>query len=161
MLNQSIADVLAGKEIRDVLSTLSTATVAEAAGRMGSKGVGAILVRAGNGSVEGIFTERDLLKRVVAAGLDPRSTTIAQVMTPDVRSISAQSTVEDALRLMIVHRYRHLLVQDGAAVAGLISVRDLMSFLVQPDSPIAHEGRVGVVRARMREAVDSVRGAKP
>jgi len=161
MLNQSIADVLAGKEIREVLTTPSSATVADAAATMAGKGVGAIVVRAGNGPVEGIFTERDLLKRVVAANLDPRSTTIAQVMTADVRTISAQATVEDALRLMIVHRYRHLLVQDSATTAGLISVRDLMAFLVQPESPIAHEGRVGVVRARMREAVDSVRGAKP
>jgi CBS domain-containing protein len=156
MLNQPIADVLAGKEIREVLAVPSSATVAEAAAQMSTRSVGAIAVRTGGGSIEGIFTERDLLRRVVAAGLDPRATRIAQVMTKDVRTISAQATVEDALRLMIVHRYRHLLVQDGAVVSGLISVRDLMSFLVQPDSPIAHEGRVGVVRARMREAVEAV-----
>jgi CBS domain-containing protein len=161
MLNQPIADVLAGKEIREVLSTLSTATVAEAAQLMSGKSVGAIVVRAGAGAVEGIFTERDLLRRVVAAGLDPRTTKMAQVMTRDVRTISAQATVEDALRLMVVHRYRHLLVQDGAGPIGLISVRDLMTWLVQPDSPIAHEGRVGVVRARMREAVESVSSGKP
>jgi CBS domain-containing protein len=161
MLNQPIADVLAGKEIREVLSTLSTATVAEAAQLMSGKSVGAIVVRAGAGPVEGIFTERDLLRRVVAAGLDPRTAKMAQVMTRDVRTISAQATVEDALRLMVVHRYRHLLVQDGVGPIGLISIRDLMSWLVQPDSPIAHEGRVGVVRARMREAVESVSGGKP
>ncbi len=156
MLNQPIADVLAGKEIREVLAVPSSATVAEAATQMSAKSVGAIAVRTGGGPIEGIFTERDLLRRVVASGLDPRATKIAQVMTKEVRTISARATVEDALRLMIVHRYRHLLVQDGAVVAGLISVRDLMSFLVQPDSPIADEGKVGVVRARMREAVETV-----
>jgi len=161
MLNQPIADVLAGKQIRDVLTTLSTATVAEAAQLMSGRSVGAIVVRAGAGPVEGIFTERDLLRRVVAAGLDPQTTKIAQVMTPDVRVVSARATVEEALRLMVVHRYRHLLVQDGAGAIGLISIRDLMSWLVQPDDPIAHEGRVGVVRARMREAVESIGSAKP
>jgi len=160
MLNRPIADVLAGKEIREVLGTPSATTVANAAALMSSKGVGAIVVRSGAGPIEGIFTERDLLRRVAAANLDPRTTTVAQVMTADVRTVSAQATVEDALRLMVVHRYRHLLVQDGASPVGLISIRDLMTWLVQPDSPIAHEGRVGVVRARMREAVESVSGAK-
>jgi CBS domain-containing protein len=161
MLNRPIADVLAGKEIREVLGTPSSTTVANAAALMSSKGVGAIVVRSGAGPIEGIFTERDLLRRVVAANLDPRSTTLAQVMTADVRTVSAQSTVEDALRLMVVHRYRHLLVQDGAGPVGLISIRDLMTWLVQPESPIAHEGRVGVLRARMREAVESVSSTKP
>lgn len=160
MLNRPIADVLAGKEIREVLGTPSATTVANAAALMSSKGVGAIVVRAAGGPIEGIFTERDLLRRVVAANLDPRATTVAQVMTPDVRTVSAQATVEEALRLMVVHRYRHLVVQDGAGPIGLVSIRDLMTWLVQPNSPIADEGRVGVLRARLREAAESVSGAK-
>jgi CBS domain-containing protein len=61
---------------------------------------------------------------------------------------------------MVVHRYRHLVVQDGAGPVGLVSIRDLMTWLVQPDSPIADEGRVGVLRARLRDAAESVSGPK-
>jgi signal-transduction protein with cAMP-binding, CBS, and nucleotidyltransferase domain len=160
MLSQSISTVMSRKEIQDVLSVKPEATIAEAAEVMNRKGVGAIVVRTGNGPVEGIFTERDLLRRVVAAGVDPKSTRMEQVMTANVRTISAKTTVEEALRLMVGQRYRHLLVQDGANVSGLISVRDLMSFIVQADRPIAAEGRVGVERARMREAVQTVSGKK-
>lgn len=160
MLTKSVADVLASKEARDIVSTKPNATVKEAAALMSSKGVGAIAIRTGGGPLEGIFTERDLLRRVVAAGLDPGATPVSKVMTPEVRSISARSTVEDALRLMALHGYRHLVVQDGSVVAGMISARDLMSFLVRPDQPIADEGRVGVERARLRDAVEAVRGAK-
>jgi CBS domain-containing protein len=160
MLSQSISTVMARKEIHDVLSVKPEATVLEAAELMNRKGVGAVVVRTGNGPVEGIFTERDLLRRVVAAGVDPKATRMEQVMTANVRTIPARTTVEEALRLMVGSRYRHLLVQDGADVSGLISVRDLMTYIVQGVAPIAAEGRVGVERARMREAVESVSGRK-
>src|SRR5512137_636530 len=131
MLSQSITAVMARKDIRNVLSVKPEATIAEAAALMNSKGVGAVVVRTGNGPVEGIFTERDLLRRVVAAGVDPKTTRMGQVMTANVRTISAKTTVEDALRLMVGMRYRHLVVQEDNAVGGLISVRDLMSYIVQ------------------------------
>ena len=160
MLSQPIMAVMARKEISNVLSVKPEATVSEAAALMNSKGVGAVVVRTGNGPVEGIFTERDLLRRVVAAGLDPKSTRMEQVMTANVRTISGRISVEEALRLMVGQRYRHLLIQDGDEVEGLISVRDLMSYVVQADRPVAAEGRVGIERARMREAVESVSGQK-
>ena len=156
MLNQPIADVLAGKEIREVLSTPPSATVAEAAAQMSAKSVGAIVVRSGSGPIEGIFTERDLLRRVIAAGLDPRATPIATVMSSDVRAVPSTTTVEEALRLMVEFRYRHLLVQDGERVVGLISMRDLMfSQIMAGDTP-PHEGRPGVLRARTAETLRAV-----
>ena len=60
---------------------------------------------------------------------------------------------------MLLHGHRHLLVADGAQVVGLVSIRDLMSWMVLPEEPIAHEGRPGVIRARAEEAVRTVQKA--
>jgi CBS-domain-containing membrane protein len=77
-------------------------------------------------------------------------------MSPNVRRIASSVTVEEALRLMVVHNHRHLLVEDGQEVQGLVSIRDLMSWVVLPDKPIAYEGRVGVIKARASDAIESL-----
>jgi CBS domain-containing protein len=156
MLTQSIAGVVAGKEIRDVLTTTAFTTVADAAAMMSHKGVGAIVVRTGSGPIEGIFTERDLLSRVVSEGRDPKTTKIATVMSPDVRAVPSDTTIADALRLMVEHRYRHLLVRDGDVLVGLISIRDLMFAQIMGDKAPPHEGRPGVLRARTEEALRAI-----
>jgi len=55
-----------------------------------------------------------------------------------------------------VHNHRHLLVEDGTQVQGLVSIRDLMSWIVLPDKPIASEGRVGVIKARAEDAIQAL-----
>lgn len=155
MLSQSIATVLAAKEIREVLTTVPSATVAEAAALMSRKDVGAVVVCVGS-KVEGIFTERDLLRRVVTEGRDPKATKISAVMSPNVRAVASDTGIEDALRLMVEHRYRHLLVQDGEDLVGVISIRDLMFAQIRPDQAPPHEGRPGVLRARTEEALRAV-----
>ena len=80
--------------------------------------------------VDGIFTERDLLARVVSAGRDPKFTPISMVMTREVRSVTPGTTVEAALALMHVNHHRHMLVVDGPRVYGLLSLRDLTYHLV-------------------------------
>jgi CBS-domain-containing membrane protein len=80
-------------------------------------------------------------------------------MSPDVRRVSPSATVEEALRLMLLHGHRHLLVAEGDKVDGLVSIRDLMSWMVLPEEPIAHEGRPGVIRARAEEAARTVHHA--
>ena len=69
--------------------------------------------------------------------------------------------IEDALSLMVVHGYRHLLVEDGGKIAGIVSIRDLMASMVIPDTPMAHEGRAQVTRARAEAALRVVASAKP
>jgi signal-transduction protein with cAMP-binding, CBS, and nucleotidyltransferase domain len=98
--------------------------------------------------------------RVVAERRDPAGTTVSEVMSPNVRQVNADATVEEVLRLMVVHSHRHILVRDGAAL-GLVSIRDLMQWLILPDEPVAHEGRVGVIRARTAETIGAVKGLQP
>jgi len=152
----TVASILDAKAIRHIVTVAPSATVAQAAQTMAHESVGAIVVEGADGAIVGIFTERDLLKRVVAAARDPKTTTIGDVMTAQVRRIESTVTVADAVALMVVHGHRHVLVQDGETVRGLISIRDLMSALVAPDRPIAAEGRVGVIRARAQETIRTV-----
>jgi CBS domain-containing protein len=107
------------------------ATVAEAVARMALERVGAILVKSEDELFDGIFTERDLLVRVVNAGLDPKTTAISLVMTRDIRFVTPGTTVEAALALMHVKRHRHLLVIDGPRVHGLVSIGDLVRHLIE------------------------------
>jgi hypothetical protein len=78
-------------------------------------------------------------------------------MSPNVRQVNGDATVEEVLRLMVVHSHRHILVKDASGY-GLVSIRDLMQWLILPQDSIAHEGRVGVIRARAAETIDTVRG---
>jgi CBS domain-containing protein len=159
MIAQSIGHFMKGKKIQELLSVPAAATVLDAVGLMSRKGAGSVVVKDAAGGVGGIFTERDLVCRVVEKGLDQKSTPVSRVMSPDVRRVPSSSTVEETLRLMLLHGHRHLLVADGAKVEGLVSIRDLMSWMVLPDEPIAHEGRPGVIRARAEEAVRTVQQA--
>jgi CBS domain-containing protein len=114
----------------ETISVAASATVAEAVAVMVGRDIGAVLVMNEDGLVGGIFTERDLLSRVVASGRDPATTPISLVMTRDVRFVTPGTTIEAALSLMHVQRYRHLLVIDGPRVIGLISMRDLARQLI-------------------------------
>jgi CBS domain-containing protein len=103
----------------------AAAVVSEAVALMTLRNVGAVIAMTEDNLVGGIFTERDLLVRVVHPGLDPKSTPLSMVMSRDVKFVSTGTTVEAALALMHVNHYRHLLVIDGPRVHGLVSMRDL------------------------------------
>lgn len=158
MITQTIGAIVREKQRQGLVSVEPSAMVAEAVAAMSRQQVGAIIVRGANGPVEGIFTERDVVCRVADEGRDPKTTPIVQVMSRNVRHVGPSTTLEEALRLMLLHRHRHLLVMEGARVDGLVSIRDLMYAMVQPDEPIAHEGRPGNIRARAAEALRTVQG---
>ena len=103
-----------------------TATVQEAIEVMVRKRVGAVAVQ-GNGRMAGIFTERDVMLRVVMARRDPASTTMAEVMTASVTSASEDTTPGEALALMIDRHFRHLPVTDSEGrILGMVSIRNLL-----------------------------------
>lgn len=156
MITETVGNILKRKEIQELLAVPASASVADAVALMSGKGIGAIIVRQPGGAVEGIVTERDLMRRVLNEGRDAKTTAVNSVMSPNVRRVASSVTVEEALRLMVVHNHRHLLVEDGSEVQGLVSIRDLMSWVVLPDKPIAHEGRVGVIKARAADAIESL-----
>lgn len=111
------------------------ATVREAARLMAERRVGAVLVTEA-GRLAGIFTERDLLNRVVAVGLDPDATALAAVMTRDPATIEDGTAIIEALRAMQSGGFRHLPVLRRGRVVGILSLRD---FAASDLTEIEHE----------------------
>lgn len=131
MAEQTIADVVGHRRSDELISVPASATVADAVAVMVARDVGAVLVMTEDRLVAGVFSERDLLARVVHAGRDPASTPLSLVMTRDVRFVSPGTTTEAALSLMHVLGFRHLLVIDGPRVFGLVSMRDLVFQMIR------------------------------
>jgi CBS domain-containing protein len=160
MATYTVGDLIRHKELQELVAVGPTATVLEAVEAMSGREVGAILIRGARGMVEGIFTERDVLRRIVAEQRDAKTTRVADVMSRNVRYVTPDTAVEQALQLMVTHRYRHLLVQDGTEVRGLISIRDIMYSFIVPEMAMAPEGRHGHMRSRAEEAVRLMQAVK-
>lgn len=112
----------------------SEQTVLEAAQMMAEKQIGSLLVlKAGN--IVGIVTETDLVRKVIAARLTTRSTSVGVVMNAPLIQIDINHTVRDASRLMAEKRIRHLAVSEDHKVVGLLSVRDLVKMVSVRDKP--------------------------
>ena len=97
---------------------------------MNDNRVGSVLVL-NEGSLAGIFTERDVLYRVVADEKDPATTSVYAVMTRDVVTLSPSTTVEETVNLITDKRCRHLPVLDGGKLMGLISSGDVTRWMAQ------------------------------
>jgi CBS domain-containing protein len=126
----TVAELVKDRRSDELITLPASASVADCVAVMVERHVGAVLLMNDDGLVAGIFSERDLLARVVAAGLDVRTTPVSLVMTRDVKFVSPGTSTEAALALMHLHRFRHLLVIDGPRVYGLVSMRDLVVQMV-------------------------------
>ena len=102
-------------------------TVWEVACKMSDLHVGAILVLE-DGQLRGLFSERDLMTRVVVAGRNPGQTPVREVMSTELATIEETATSDDAMEMMRRQNCRHLPVTRGPAVVGMISMRDLMNY---------------------------------
>jgi CBS domain-containing protein len=103
----------------------ASTTVHDAARLMRERNIGALLVVDGEKLV-GIFTERDALFRVLAHGLDVKTTQLSSVMTANPQTIPPTSAFTTALQMMHEGRYRHLPVVEDGRVIGIVSVRDAL-----------------------------------
>ncbi|HLB86129.1 MAG TPA: CBS domain-containing protein [Terriglobales bacterium] len=110
---------------RRVYSIEADRTVLEAARFMMEHNIGALPVLR-NGELVGIFSERDIMNRVVAAGRLPGTTKISEVMTPNPKAVSVDETIENCLFLMREFGFRHLPITDGKQLKGLVSSRDIL-----------------------------------
>lgn len=117
-----VRDILQG---RGLFSVESDQTVSEVARHMAELKVGAILVLQGL-DLQGIFSERDLMTRVVVERRDPARTLVGDVMTTNLATVSEDAPLEQALERMHAHNCRHLPVMRGRQVVGFLSMRDLM-----------------------------------
>ena len=122
MALRSLRSIVAGQP---PATAEKTATVLQAALLMKQQGKGALLVVDGTRLI-GIFTERDALFRVIAAGRDPRATPLADVMTPQPQTMHPDEPFLKALRTMHTHGFRHMPVVEHGRPIGIVSARDAL-----------------------------------
>lgn len=111
------------------LKTPDTATVAEAVAMMTERNFGSIIATGADGRMTGLFTERDVMRRIVNEGKDAKKTTLADVMTKEVRVAKADDDVVDWLRTMSNERFRRLPVVDETGdVIAIMTQGDFVSY---------------------------------
>jgi len=123
MPHRRIQQVLRNQRLLHLEPSVS---VREAARQMSARHVAAVLVTEKDDTLDGIFTERDLLDRVVVPGLDIDTTPLSQVMTPKPATVSPGDTVREALAIMDAKGVRHLPVAVEGRVVGVVSMRDFV-----------------------------------
>jgi CBS domain-containing protein len=140
---ETVSDLLARKR-GDILTVTPESTVLDAARMMNQREVGSVLVMQ-DGNLVGIFTERDLMRRVVAKDLLPGNTLVGDVMTTSLVTCAPEAKVADCNTMMSERRIRHLPVIDLSGVLGVITTGDLLAHqLHEKDSKIRHlESRLG------------------
>ena len=109
------------------------ATVFEAIQLMAARNIGALVVVSGD-KLEGIFSERDYTRKVALHGKSSKETLVSEVLSPRMFVAAPGNTVEECMRMMTEHRVRHLPVLDGEALVGLVSIGDLVNWIITAQS---------------------------
>jgi CBS domain-containing protein len=120
-------DVLATKAVPLVHTCSAATTVKEAASLMSTHRVGSLLV-VEDGALRGIFTERDVMLRVVAQGRNPDTTRVGDVMTTSLITVSPETPIEELERIMRENRIRHLPVLESGKLVAMVSIGDVLVF---------------------------------
>jgi signal-transduction protein with cAMP-binding, CBS, and nucleotidyltransferase domain len=137
IVRQKIYPDIIGQQ--QILELPCSASVREAAKRMSQRHVGSVLVTR-EGALVGIFTERDLLTRVVAMGRSPDNTLLFDVMTKNPDTVAPDGAPIDALRRMTQRGFRHLPVVDNGRLIGVLSRRDFQAReIAHVEEEIGHE----------------------
>src|SRR5215469_13450426 len=113
------------------------ATVFDAIQLMAEKNIGALPVLS-NGKLVGIFSERDYTRKIALAGKTSKQTFVKEIISPDVITVTPDESVEECMRLMTDHRIRHLPVMQNDEMVGLVSIGDLVNWIISmQDAAIA------------------------
>ena len=124
----TVKDIL-GRKGRDVVTIVADDSVLSAARLMNKRGIGGIVVLEDD-EVIGIFTERDILRRVVAERRDPTTTLIRDVMTTPVMTCKLEAKLEECTALMTDKRVRHIPVVDADGLCGIVTSGDILAYQV-------------------------------
>ena len=117
------------KEIMSSVTKISAdSTVSDAAKLMDEKNFGSVPIEE-DGKVTGIITERDVLRKIVAKGVDPKTTSVKDIMTSPVITIGPEKSVEEANEIMTDKKIRRLPVESDGKVIGIVTLRDVSNSL--------------------------------
>jgi len=121
-----------------VIQVDSDCLVVVAARKMRDNKVGAVMV-VENDSLAGIFTERDLMSRVVAAGLDPEKAQVSEAMTSSIATVPPETSIREAANIMSQNRIRHLPVLQDGKLYGVISTGDILAWKLREQEFTLHQ----------------------
>ncbi len=128
-INDNIGAILKYKGAVKVLSIAPEQSVHEALSLMDKHDIGALMVMSGP-RLLGIFSERDYARKGILRGHHSRETQVQEIMTSPVRSVTPLHTVDECMTVMTDHHIRHLPVLDGDTVVGIVSIGDLVKWVI-------------------------------
>ena len=128
-IHGTVYDILHNKQ-GEIWTTRVEDSVYEAIRQMGERNIGA-LVAVENGEIVGVLSERDYSRKVVLQGRTSRDTKVGEILSRPAITVHSRDGIETCMQLMTVHRIRHLPVVDDGRLVGLISIGDLVSWVMQ------------------------------
>lgn len=119
-----------------VVSVEPGITVYKAIELMSEKNISSLLITDSGGKLLGIFTERDYARKLILKGKSSKDTLIKELMTQNPITVSSDNTIEDCMKIMTDKQIRHLPVVDSGAIKGMVSIGDLVRFIIEEQKGI-------------------------
>ena len=121
--------VILARKGTEVWSVPADASVYSAVETMADRGVGALMVT-DKGQLVGVFSERDYARKIILQGRSSTDTFVREIMTPSPITVGPCTTINEALQVMTENHFRHLPVVDGAKILGVVSIGDLVNWII-------------------------------
>jgi|SRR5687768_8072616 len=135
-----VKDILKTKG-NTVLSVTPDTLIFDALYLMSEKNVGALLVME-NEKLVGIFSERDYARKIILKGRTSLDTEVSEIMTEDVFTVTPEETIDQCMMIMSGKRFRHLPVVQGSKVVGVISIGDVVKFIIEEQETVIEHFKV-------------------